>query len=98
LISNAIKFRSGAALRIQIGAKRETQQYVVSVADNGQGFDQQYADQVFLPFKRLHGHETPGSGIGLATCRRIVERLGGRIWAEATPGKGATFYFTLPAD
>jgi signal transduction histidine kinase len=98
LISNAVKFRAAAPLRIQIGAKRETKQYVVSVADNGQGFDPQYADQVFLPFKRLHGHETPGSGIGLATCRRIVERLGGRIWAEATPGKGATFYFTLPAD
>jgi signal transduction histidine kinase len=98
LISNAIKFRSSAPLRIQIAAKRQTQQYVVSVADNGQGFDPQYADQVFLPFKRLHGHETPGSGIGLATCRRIVERLGGRIWAEATPGNGATFYFTLPAD
>jgi signal transduction histidine kinase len=98
LIGNAIKFRADAPLRIQIGAKREDQHYVVSVADNGQGFEPKYAEDVFLPFKRLHGHETPGSGIGLATCRRIAERLGGRIWAEATPGTGATFYFTLPAD
>lgn len=98
LIGNAIKFRAGALLRIRIGAKREDQHFVVSVADNGQGFDPKYVEDVFLPFKRLHGHETPGSGIGLATCRRIVERLGGRIWAEATPGKGATFCFTLPAD
>lgn len=98
LIGNAIKFRAEAPLRIHIGTKCENQHYVVSVADNGQGFDPKYSEHVFLPFKRLHGHETPGSGIGLATCRRLVERLGGRIWAEATPGAGATFCFTLPAD
>jgi signal transduction histidine kinase len=96
LISNAIKFRSGQAPRLQIGSKKEKREWVVSVADNGQGFDSRYAEQIFLPFKRLHGSDTPGSGIGLATCKRIVERIGGRIWAEAVPGKGATFYFTLP--
>jgi signal transduction histidine kinase len=98
LIGNAVKFRSEEAPRLQIGAVREHREYVVSVADNGPGFDPQYALQIFLPFKRLHGPETPGSGIGLATCQRIIERMGGRIWADATPGKGATFYFALPDD
>jgi light-regulated signal transduction histidine kinase (bacteriophytochrome) len=98
LIGNAIKFRAEAPLRIQIGARQEEGEYVVSVSDNGQGFDPKYAEKIFLPFKRLHGQETPGSGIGLTTCKRIVERLGGRIWAEAAPNKGATFYFTLPVS
>jgi signal transduction histidine kinase len=96
LISNAIKFRSDQPPHLQIGAVLENREYVVSIADNGQGFDPHYADQIFLPFKRLHGPETPGSGIGLATCKRIVERLGGRIWAEAANGKGAIFFFALP--
>jgi signal transduction histidine kinase len=96
LISNAIKFRSYERPRLQIAGARENREYVVSIADNGQGFDTQYAEQIFLPFKRLHGTDTPGSGIGLATCKRIVERLGGRIWAESAREKGATFYFALP--
>lgn len=96
LISNAIKFRSSQPPCLQIGAKRKDLEWVVSITDNGQGFDPAHAEQIFLPFKRLHGSDTPGSGIGLATCKRIVERLGGRIWAEAAQGKGATFYFTLP--
>jgi light-regulated signal transduction histidine kinase (bacteriophytochrome) len=96
LIGNAIKFRSEEPPRIEIGVTREGREYVVSVADNGPGFDPQYAQQIFLPFKRLHGPDTPGSGIGLATCQRIIERMGGRIWAQATAGKGATFYFALP--
>jgi signal transduction histidine kinase len=98
LIGNAVKFRSELPPRLHIDATREQREYVVSVADNGPGFDPEHALQIFLPFKRLHGPETPGSGIGLATCKRIIERMGGRIWAEATPGKGATFYFALPAD
>jgi signal transduction histidine kinase len=96
LISNAVKFRSGERPRIQIGATLESGETVVWVADNGPGFDPAYALQIFLPFKRLHGPETPGSGIGLASCKRIIERMGGRIWAEAKPGEGATFYFALP--
>jgi signal transduction histidine kinase len=63
------------------GRKRqEPGEWIVSIADNERGFDPEYAQQVFLPFKRLHGPETPGSGIGLATCKRIIDRLGGRIW------------------
>jgi light-regulated signal transduction histidine kinase (bacteriophytochrome) len=98
LISNAIKFRSADSPVLKIGATRKPRETVISVADNGQGFDPQFALQVFLPFKRLHGPETPGSGIGLATCKRIIERMGGRIWVEAAPGKGAIFYFALPND
>jgi chemotaxis family two-component system sensor kinase Cph1 len=95
LIANAIKFRANEAPRIQIAAKEENHEVIVSVADNGQGFDRKYAEHIFLPFKRLHGSDIPGSGIGLATCKRIIERLGGRIWAEGVAGKGATFYFAL---
>ena len=96
LIANSIKFRSSTPPLIEIQATREDGQYVISVADNGQGFDPKYATEIFMPFKRLHGQDTPGSGIGLASCKRGVERLGGRIWGDAKPGTGATFYFTLP--
>jgi PAS domain S-box-containing protein len=96
LIGNAIKYRRGEPLRIRIDAVRNGSDWQVSVSDNGQGFDPQYATKVFEPFKRLHGPNVPGSGIGLATCKRIIERLSGRIWADSTPGEGSTFYFTLP--
>jgi light-regulated signal transduction histidine kinase (bacteriophytochrome) len=98
LVSNALKYRADAAPRIRIEAGREKEQWVISIADNGQGFDPKYAEMIFLPFKRLHGTDTPGSGIGLATCRRVIERFGGRIWAESAPGNGATLYFALPAQ
>lgn len=98
VISNALKFRTDEPPWLQIGVATENRVYIISVADNGQGFEPEFAEQIFLPFKRLHGPETPGSGIGLATCKRIIERLGGRIWAESAKGKGATFYFTLRAD
>jgi signal transduction histidine kinase len=96
LIGNALKFRAEAPPHVQIDCQRTDHEWLVSVADNGQGFDPQYVKQIFEPFARLHGSDTEGSGIGLASCARLIERPGGRIWADSAPGKGSTFYFTLP--
>jgi PAS domain S-box-containing protein len=96
LISNAIKFRSDRPLKIHVGAKNEDGNWLFYVRDNGIGFKQEYIDRIFLPFKRLHTREQyPGTGIGLAICKRIVERHNGDIWAESEQGKGTTFYFTI---
>jgi signal transduction histidine kinase len=97
LIGNAWKFSSRtAAPRIEVGAMRDGAQATFFIRDNGAGFDMKYANKLFGAFQRLHGaNEFQGTGIGLATVQRIVHRHGGRIWAEATPGKGAVFYFTL---
>jgi signal transduction histidine kinase len=99
LISNAIKFRQpGAKPSIRIEAQREADVWRVAVRDDGIGFDPKYSEKIFVVFQRLHGkNEYPGTGIGLAICKRIIEGHGGRIWADARPGGGATFYFTLPA-
>ena len=97
LIGNAMKFRSAALPRIHISARDLGHEWCFSIKDNGIGIDEQYAAKVFVIFQRLHTHqEYPGTGIGLAVCKRIVERHGGRIWFESEPGKGSTFYFTLP--
>jgi PAS domain S-box-containing protein len=97
LIENAMKFCGVKPPEIHIAAEKHGDESIISVRDNGIGFEQQYADKIFEIFKRLHGQaKYPGSGIGLAICRRIVERHGGRIWAESSPGEGAIFYFTLP--
>jgi signal transduction histidine kinase len=97
LIGNAIKYRRGhEPPHIDIRAERNEGEWQFSVTDNGIGFDNQYAHQVFLAFKRLHGAEYPGSGIGLTICKNIVNEYGGRIWAESQKGVGSTFYFTLP--
>jgi two-component system CheB/CheR fusion protein len=95
LISNAIKFRGGETPRIHISADRDGEGWLFSVRDNGIGIEPQDADRVFGMFKRLHGSEIPGTGIGLALCRKIVERKGGRIWVESEAGRGATFKFTV---
>jgi PAS domain S-box-containing protein len=99
LISNAIKYRSqDRTPKIHVSARPDGKYWIISIADNGLGFAQEYADTIFNPFKRLHSSEYSGSGVGLAICRRIVERYGGRIWAESTVDKGSTFHFTLPQD
>ena len=96
LISNSIKYRSEAAPTIHISAAKTAEGWQFSVRDNGRGMDPAHADQVFGMFKRLHGKEIPGTGIGLALCRKLVERSGGRIWVESEEGRGATFKFTVP--
>ena len=97
LISNALKYRSvERPSRIHISSEQGATEHVFTVSDNGIGIDPQYAGQVFGLFKRLHGQEYSGSGIGLSICQKIVERFGGRIWVEPNEGSGAAFRFTLP--
>ena len=97
LIGNALKYISPDRLpEIQITVESSDGGLVLGVSDNGIGMESQYLEQIFAPFKRLHGREQyPGTGIGLAICRKTVERHGGRIWVESVPGKGSEFKFTL---
>ena len=97
LIGNAVKFCSDSQPRIHISAKHGADEWLFSVSDNGIGIKEEFFDRIFVMFQRLHTHaEYPGTGIGLAVCKKIIERHGGRIWAESEVGKGSTFYFTIP--
>jgi PAS domain S-box-containing protein len=99
LISNAIKYRKpGVPPLIEITAEREYASWRIGVSDNGIGIEPQYFERIFIPMQRLHGPEVEGSGIGLATCKKIVGRAGGRLWVESELGKGSSFYFVLPGE
>jgi PAS domain S-box-containing protein len=98
LVGNAIKYRKpDVPPLIHISAGRERDKCIFAVRDNGSGIPAAYRNDIFLPFKRLHGRHIEGAGIGLATCKRIAERYGGSVWVESEPPHGSTFYFSLPA-
>ncbi|MGH7740246.1 MAG: PAS domain-containing sensor histidine kinase, partial [bacterium] len=98
LIANAVKFKADDPPEIHVGARKEDGEWIFCARDNGIGLDPVYAEQIFEIFKRLHTrHEYPGTGIGLAICKKVVTRHGGRIWVESELGKGASFFWTLPA-
>jgi len=94
LIGNAIKYRSSVSPEIDVSAERLGDEWVIKVKDNGIGIAEEYHTHIFGLLKRLHGREVPGTGMGLAICKKIVEIMGGRIWVESEPGSGATFCFT----
>jgi chemotaxis family two-component system sensor kinase Cph1 len=97
LISNAIKFRGTAPLRVHIDVEARGAEWVFSIRDNGIGIDPKYSEKVFEMFERLHSQaHYPGTGIGLAICKKIIEGHNGRIWVEPGEGGGARFLFTLP--
>jgi PAS domain S-box-containing protein len=97
LVANAVHYRRYSVKpQIQIGATSEGSFWKFAVRDNGEGIEMRFRDRIFEPFGRLHGQERPGNGIGLATCKRILERAEGRIWVESQIGEGSTFYFVLP--
>jgi signal transduction histidine kinase len=99
VISNAIKFRGTDPSRISVSAERKGDSWLCSVSDNGIGIEEEDADDIFLMFGRAGSTSAyPGIGIGLAMCRKIVQRHGGKIWADANPAGGSTFYFTFPAE
>jgi light-regulated signal transduction histidine kinase (bacteriophytochrome) len=99
LIGNAIKFYRNKPPQVHITAAQQDNYWLFQVRDHGIGIKPQYLERIFEVFKRLHTRrEYPGTGIGLAICKKIVNRHGGRIWAESEPGVGTTFYFTFPLN
>ncbi len=96
LIGNAVEYRGAPPPRVHISARRQDLDWVFSVRDNGPGIEPAFQDRIFGAFKRLHGKEHPGNGLGLAFCKKAIEWHGGRMWVESAPGAGSTFYFTLP--
>jgi signal transduction histidine kinase len=98
LLANAIKYRREEAPRIVVEGSRESTHWTISIADNGRGFDQEFAERIFGLFQRLHAREVEGTGMGLSIVKRVVERHGGRIWANSTEGVGSVFYISLPVS
>ncbi len=98
LLSNAVQYRSAQPPHVTVSAERSGDAWLFAVKDNGIGIEPQYCDRIFVPFQRLHARPKAGAGLGLATCKRIVESHGGRIWVESDVGAGSTFFFTLPAE
>ena len=100
LLANAVKFtKSRKTAVIEVGGQTENKENIYYVKDKGAGFDDRYISNLFHPFRRLHGREEyEGTGVGLAIVKRIVQRHGGRVWAEGKVGEGATFYFSLPKN
>ncbi len=96
LIVNAVAYCDKPCPRVHVSSRRENLEWVISVKDNGPGIEPQFQDRIFGVFKRLHGKEYPGSGLGLAFSKKAIEWHGGRIWVESTPGSGSTFYLALP--
>jgi signal transduction histidine kinase len=99
LISNGLKYRAKERPpQIDISAEQYNDGWVFSVKDNGIGIAPEYHERIFGVFKRLHGRDVPGTGIGLAICKRIVDHYGGRLWLESEVGQGSTFFFSFPID
>jgi signal transduction histidine kinase len=98
LVRNALVHRQAVAARVHINAEEQGDRWLFRVRDNGPGIESTYLGRIFEPFERLRGSQAPGPGLGLTICRVIVEKHGGRMWAESEPGSGATFFFTLPGE
>ena len=98
LLENAIKYRRGVPPEIHVSCEKRGADWTISVKDNGLGVPESHYQQIFEPFQRLRNSKIAGSGLGLATCKRIVERHGGSIWGRSEQGQGSTFYFTIPAS
>ncbi len=98
LLRNAFTYRGAAPPRVYVQAVQNPRSWLFSVEDNGLGIDPKYWDRLFIPFRRLHGADKPGVGLGLSICKKILDAHRGNIWLESVPGRGATFFFTLPAE
>jgi len=98
LFANAVKFAGRPDAAVQVSSQKKDQDWIIAVRDNGPGIDPAHHERVFGLFRRLHGRDIPGCGMGLAYSRKAIESLGGQLWLESSPGEGSTFFFSLPAD